>query len=184
MPSVKKMQSINLEGELSLSMPAEMADRTRFSQATCPLLQTPTLPMCYDAEKKTYTILCTEEYADFIQQVDDMVIDILSHNSDAWFGKHIRSTEVEAMLKPSIKGHRCPKQTVSSVGVKCFDMDLKECELVEGQFSGIIIIQIKGVAIDEKKCEVAYKMLQIKKHDEPLEKLGDDEVLDGAAFVS
>ena len=184
MPPVKKMQSINLEGELTLSTPVEMADRTRFSQAKCPYIQTPALPICFDSEKKVFTLLCTEEYADFMQLVDDMMIDLLSQNSELWFGKHIRTTEVESMLKPSIKGHRCPKQIMPSGGTKCFDSELKECEIPGEQFSGVVIIQIRGVSIDEKKCEVAYKVLQIKKYEEPPERLGDDENLEGAAFVN
>ena len=184
MPHVKKMQSINLEGELKASVPVEMADRTRFSQITCPLVQTPALPLCFDSEKGNLTLLCTDEYADFLQLVDDMVIDLLSQNSDAWFGKHIRTTEVESMLKPSIKGHRCPKQFMQVDGAKCFDAELNECELPVEQFSGVVIFKIRGIAIDEKKCEVTYKVLQIKKHEDPAEKLEDDQVLESAAFVS
>lgn len=180
---VKKMQSIVVDGDYKFTVPVEMVDKTRYSQCKGPLIQTAPLPICPDASG-SLTILCSEEYADFLQGVDDLVIDTLSSNSQEWFGKHIRSADIESLIKPSIKGHRCPKHVVNlRPSAKCYDSELNLCDTwPTDQFSGVVILQITGIKIDEKRCEVDYCVHQVKKQPEAASM--DEVNLDQAAFVA
>ena len=182
MSNVKKIQSIAIDGEFTLSRPVELADKTRFSHVRGPLIQTPMLPLTTDGDK--ITVLCSEEYADAIHGIDEMVVDTVSSKSDEWFGKHLTVTDVESLLKSSIKGHRCPKHVlIKKEDSMCFNHTLEKCEFPTTQFNGMMILQVKGLLIDEKRCEVQYVCHQVKLAEELPEDAGEDVKLADAAFV-
>lgn len=181
-PIVKLLSDVVVDSDYTFSKPYKMQDGTRFSACRGPLVQTCELPVTIN--NGMATILCSDNYAEYVAQVEEQAIDALATNSEKWFQKRLSHEDIEQLMKPSIKGHRCPKHILSAKAVKCYDHDLQPVDEMPATGTNCIaIIQVEGLKLDERRSEVCFAMQQLKLVEVPVEEETEVVTLDGPAFV-
>ena len=181
-PTVKLLSDVVVDSDYTFSKPYKMQDGTRFSACRGPLVQTCELPVTIT--NGVATLLCSDNYAEFVAQVEEQAIDILANNSEKWFQKKLDHEDIEQLMKPSIKGHRCPKHVIPAKAVKCYDYDLQPVEeLPTTSTNCIAIVQVEGVKLDERRSEVCFAVQQLKLVEVPAEEDTQVVALDGPGFV-
>lgn len=186
--TVKKITDVDV-AEFEVGRPMRLNDNERWCACRGPLLQTPEMQL--NTKDGLCTILCTEEYADVISQIEEHVIDQIATNSPVWFGRTLSHDDVESMAKSPIRGHRVPRHTVPCAGARAYSHDLEERAAEDGAVSAQCILQIRGMLINETSCELQCQIHQMRlaappaaEEDEAADEQPEAEVtLDAPAFL-
>jgi hypothetical protein len=146
--------------QVGLSCPEKLEAKLRFSKANVALAQT--CEMTYSYEDENLEILCTQEHADVVHQIDHALCTAISDNSEAWFGQNITYDQLERMYRPTLQGGRNPRQMLKASSFKAFDTETNPIDTFPSSGSGIFIIKLDGVKFEEKVCEAQWSVIQAK----------------------
>ena len=159
--SKKVVKTADLDlSQVGLACPEKIEAKLRFSKAEVPLTQT--REMTYSYEGENLEILCTQEHADIVHQMDHALCTAISDNSEAWFGQIITYDQLERMYRPTLQGGRNPRQMLKASSFKAFDTDTNLIDTFPSSGSGIFIIKLDGVKFEEKVCEAQWSVVQAK----------------------
>lgn len=159
--SKKVVKTADLDlAQVCLTCPEKIEAKLRFSKADLPLTQT--CEMTYSYEGENLEILCTQEHADIVHQIDHALCTAISDNSQTWFGQNITYDQLERMYRPTLQGGRNPRQMLKASSFKAFDTDTKLLDKFPSSGSGIFIIKLDGVKFEEKVCEAQWSVIQAK----------------------
>lgn len=148
----------------SLDTPQEEAPKMRFAAACgVPLLQTTETTFTYDEAASQLELVCGEEHAEKLHNLDDFLCQFIANHSSTWFGRSVTYDQVEKMYVASLHGARMPRHVLNAETMKVFDTQMQLTDaLSTPSGSGIFIIRLDGVRFEEKSCEAIWSVLQAK----------------------
>lgn len=191
-PTVKPITNVVCDADVAYAPPLHeqrgAAAPAMFSTCRAPLLQTPPMPFTLAQGGKTGTFMCSEPYADAVGAVEEHAIDVLACNSMSWFNRQLSVDDVEQMMKSPIKGHRVPKHTVACrPELRCYQPDasgaLVPCDAPADGALCVGILQLQGVRIDAKRCELNFVLHQLKVLPAEEQQGTTELTLEDAAFI-
>lgn len=151
---------------LEMSTPSEKHTEDvaiRNSTITFPLIQVDEMPFVLEGEE--ISLICTDEYANFVASVEEHVAGIVAEKSLTWFGKVITFDQCEKMLRSGLDGHTNPKHSIPCANMRVFDHETKPCECTSTGCA-VLIIRIEGLTFYEKECELNWSVFQLKLSDD------------------
>lgn len=147
---------------INIISPEKTDNKMRISNVICPLLQTSNLTYTYDGSD--ITVLCSDEHANKIHDIDDLICSTVANESQTWFGQILSHDQVERMYCPTLQGSRNPRQTLDARLLKSFDNDMQATDSLPASGSAMFILKLNKVVFKEKLCQASWSVVQAKEY--------------------
>ena len=161
MAKVVKMAQLDL-ATISVEAPVLVDTKSRSASVAMPMLQTAELTYTLSGDGGSVEVLCDNEQAEKIHEIDGVLIATIADSSEDWFGRKINIDQVERMFRPTLQGNRNPRQVLNASKLKFFDNQMKPCDTFPPAGSAMFIMRLDDIHFEEKVCEARWSLVQAK----------------------